>query len=132
MLRILKMSDWKTRVSDLFSTVESCGCTHIELNELTRTRIWDEMARKHGKRPVYSSYLQGYVQGLIDLRRDALYLTHLEFCFVGADGTQYSTRKGAARSTEEFYSAGRGCELNHLPKGHFWIKSGKPFYVGAA
>ena len=132
MKTILRTSDWKTRVGELFSTAESCGCSSTELNEWTKSRIWAELDRKHGTRPVYSNYLRGYVQGMIELRRDALYLTHLEFCYVGEDGTRYSTRKGALRSTDEFYDTGRGRELGSMLNGHFWIKTGKPFFVSAA
>ena len=128
MNKILDMSDWKTRVSDIFGAAESFGSTSDALNERIKTHIWDEMGRKHGKRAVYSNYLRGYVQGLTDLRRDMLYRAHLEFCYVGADGTRYSTRKGAARTTEEFFTAGKGSELGKLPNGHFWIKTGRPFY----
>lgn len=98
---------------------------------MIKRRLWDELARRYANgRRVYSLFLAGYAQGLIDAHRAENYLRHLEFCYIGADGTKYSTRKGAPRTTEEFYSSGRGCELADMPSGHFWIENGKPYFTG--
>lgn len=128
----LSMSDIKARVGDCFSSSRIQGMTSAQECELLNRRLFEELGRRYANgRSVYSVYLVGYAQGLIDAHRQENYAQHLEFCYVGSDGTRYSTRKGAARSTEEFYSQGRGHELGALPSGHFWIKNGKPYFTSA-
>ena len=132
MKTILSLSQIETRIEDVFSMSRLCGMTSAEENERVKTHIWDELNRKHGKRAVYSAWFCGYAAGLIAAARSANYAQHLEFCYVEND-VKFSTHKASShRSTEEFYSAGRGCELGSLPSGHFWKKSGKPYFVGAS
>jgi hypothetical protein len=129
---ILTMPQIATRVRECFTVSRLCGSTHVEELERVSRTIWQELGRKYSNgRPVYSRYLQGFAQGLIEAERFANYREHLEFCYVDKDGTKYSTRKGAARSTEEFYKACRGHELGKLPGGHYWIVTGKPYSTGA-
>lgn len=130
MKTILGLHQWKTRVSDVFSMAQCCGMTHAAMLEYLNEKVHSELNRKwaNGRR-VYSAYVSGFVSGLIQLQFDMLFRYHLHFCFVGSDGTVYSTHKGITPNTEEFYSSGRGCELSHLPSAHFWIKAGKPFNV---
>jgi len=53
---------------------------------------------------------------------------YLEFCYMGKDGVLYSThKKSKHRSTEEFYSSGRGHELFHLQGDHYWRGSKDKF-----
>jgi len=127
----LTMGEIRSRVSDLFATSRIQGMTSAEECDLLNRGLWGELGRRYANgRRVYSHYLAGYAMGLVDAHRADNYARHLEFCYLGADGTKYSTRKGAARSTEEFYAAGRGCELGSMPSGHFWIENGKPYFTG--
>jgi hypothetical protein len=130
MNKILTMSDWEVRVAEVFSMIRSCRMTSAAMNAYVKDKVWSESSRKHGRRSVYSTYVQGFVQGLVRARSNDLYHDHLEFCYVGADGVLYSThRQSTHRSTEEFYVAGRGHVLPTLPHGHFWKGTDKPFFM---
>jgi hypothetical protein len=127
---VLNMSQITTRVRDCFSMSRICGFTSKQECDYINAHLWAELNRtyKNG-RAVYSTYLRGFAAGLIESERFANYRWYLEFCYVGPDGTKYSTRKGAARTTQEFYDSGRGVELCDMPSGHYWIESGKPYFV---
>lgn len=125
--QILTLTQWETRVFELFSTVRVCRMTSAQVIERTDSAIYEELNRKHGTRAVYSSYVKGYVAGLISAARARIYAEQVEFCYV-IDGVIFSTHKTSShRLTEEFYSAGRGAELANYPSGHFWKDSNKPY-----
>jgi hypothetical protein len=126
---ILNMTQWETRVNDWFSIVTTCKLSHADMLDRQSKFIDAEINRKwaNGRR-VYSSYMSGYIQGLITAKRSELFRTWVEFCYVDADGVIYSTwNKSDRRKTEEFYSSERGHLLNDMEHGHYWINSDKKF-----
>lgn len=126
MKTILGLTQWESRVYDIFSMVISCKMQSEHENDLVRDRVHSELNRMHGERAVYSNYVKGYVSGLLAMHRAAL-RSKVEFCYV-KNGILFSTHKVSVhRSTEEFYSAERGCELGKLPCAHFWRGSDKPY-----
>lgn len=126
MKTILDLSDWYGRLYDLYSTVAICKMQSDHENDLVRDRIRVELNRKHGKRAVYSAYVHGYIAGLMEMHRAAIW-SKVEFCYV-ENGVLFSTHRDSThRSTEEFYSAGRGCEFGNLPCAHFWKGTDKPY-----
>lgn len=130
MPKILNMGQIANRVRDCFSMSRISGFTSKKECDYLNAHLWAELNRTHANgRAVYSSYLRGFATGLVESERFANYRWHLEFCYVAADGTKYSTRKGAESSTEFFYNSGRGFELCDMPSGHFWIESGKPYFA---
>jgi hypothetical protein len=129
MAAILGMMEWETRVADTYSMIESCRMNSADTLAYIRKWIDAELTRKHGSRAVYSQYLQGFVRGMCRARDNRIMRDLVEFCYV-ENGVLFSThRESAHRKTEEFYSAGRGCELAGMPSGFFWKGTDKPYFV---
>lgn len=106
--------------------VTLCKQTNDVLNDKLKTTLFDELIRKHGNRPVYSAYVQGYIRGLIDAKHDGIY-KFLEFCYF-IDGVLFTTSKtGSKRKVEEFYLSNNVGPLNDAPARHYWIDTDKPF-----
>ena len=125
----LGMLQWQARVSEVYSMVTLCKMEQSAELDYVQKHIRTELARKWGNRAVYSVYLQGYVQGLIDAQRERITRELTEFCYV-QNGILFSTHKQSThRLTEEFYSAGKGRELGNLPNGIYWRGSDKPYFV---
>lgn len=128
----LGMREWQTRVNDVYHMVTLCKMEQSAELEYVQTHISAELARKWGTRRVYSVYLQGYVQGLIDAKRERITRELTEFCYV-QNGILFSTHKQSShRLTDEFYSADKGSELGNLPNGIYWRGSDKPYFVKGA
>lgn len=128
----LGMLQWQTRVNDVYHMVTLCKMEQSAELDYVQKHIRTELARKWGNRAVYSVYLQGYVQGLIDAKREYITRELTEFCYV-QNGVLFSTHKQSThRLTEEFYSAGKGRELGNLPNGIYWRGSDKPYFVKGA
>lgn len=90
--------------------------------------VMDEVrSRTKGGKMRYSVFMIGYVSGLIAAQRDQLW-RKTEFVYRDRDGTLYSTAKNSIhRSTEEWYSSGRGSELGTLERAHVWLGTDKPY-----
>lgn len=129
---VLSMTQFETRVSDVFSMSIICGQTSGELQDRLTKHIFNEVSRTTGasKRKVYSVYMSGFVQGLITAARADLYKNHLEFCYL-IEGVLYSTHKTSEKqTTDQFYKNDTYKVLHNAPNGHYWKKSNKPFYIG--
>ncbi len=125
---VLTLSQWETRVSDAFHMVELCRMTSRAMRDYVQSKINAELCRETKTRPVYSRYERGYVHGLIRARETRIQNAMVEFCYL-KDGVLYSTHKQSThRTTEEFYSSGRGAELANLPSGFYWKGTDKPFF----
>jgi hypothetical protein len=112
-LALLKRDRALVQIRDLFSRARFYGLSHSEMCD-ERNAINERM----GKVPRWvKAFLDGYWQA----ETNRLYVDALEYAYVGEDGTRYSTRKDAPRTTEEFYRAGRGSELQHMLNRHFLI-----------
>jgi hypothetical protein len=61
-------------VRDVMSATVSFKMTHEASIERARARVWDTPLYKNAPR-----YVQGYVQGVYHILRDAMYLHHLEW-----------------------------------------------------
>lgn len=125
----LDMGQWKARVSDLFTDARMCRRTHGEILTMLSGRIYPELNRcTAGGRPVYTSYMKGYVYGLIDAQRDQIMRNEVEFCYL-VDGVLYTTSKRdtGKPSTEVFYAANRGHVLTDAPSAHYWIGTEKKY-----
>lgn len=128
MRKILSTLDWETRVGDTYHMVELCHMASAEANTYYAQQIDTELNRKHGTRSVYSAYVKGFVRGMCRTRDNHIMRDLVEYCYV-EDGVLFSTHKASThRSTEEFYSSGRGCELGNLPSGFYWKGTNKPFF----
>lgn len=123
------MIQWRTRVNEVYSMVTLCRMEQSAELEYVQKHIRAELGRKWGKRFIYSPYLQGYVEGLLDAKREHITRELTEFCYV-QNGILFSTHKQSThRLTEEFYSAGKGAELCSLPHGIYWRGSDRPYFV---
>lgn len=128
----LTVREWQTRVDSTYHMVILCKMEQSAELDYVAKHIRAELARKWGKRAVYSVYLHGYVQGLIDAKREYIARELTEFCYL-QNGILFSTHRDSThRLTEEFYSAGKGCELGRLPNGLYWRGSDKPYFVKGA
>lgn len=108
------------RIRDAVSTGRIMKMTHAEIHAKALA-VLNAMPKRmtQGER----TYARGYLQALLD----ALW-SEVEFCYRDASGTMFSTaRDTARRTTEEFYSTGRGCELGKLESAHIWKGSDKVF-----
>lgn len=129
MNRILSSMQWETRVSECYSMIELSRMPSADALAYIKQWIDAELTRKHGKRAVYSQYEQGFVRGMCRARDNRIVRDLVEFCYV-ENGILFSTHKDSThRKTEEFYTAGRGCELGNLPSGFFWKGTDKPWFV---
>lgn len=129
---IITLGELRVRIADVFSMSRICGMTSAQEQDRLKQFVWDELNRQwaNGRR-VYSQYVCGYAQGVIEQQRADNYRWHLEFCYIAPDGTKYSTHKTSKHpSTDTFYARGEGSKLNDMPSGHYWIESGKPYFVG--
>jgi hypothetical protein len=128
--KILGMGEFKTRVGDVFNMIKVCRMTHTASLDLIKEKLWNEADRKHGERRVYSNFMRGYVQGLIDAQRDDIERNHLEFCYL-VDGVYFTTSKQdtGKRKTEEFYDGtGKARILSDSPNGSMWKGTDKIYY----
>ena len=129
MKTILSTYQWESRVGEVYSALESFRMPSAKHQAYIVERIDVELNRKHGTRSVYSAYVKGFVRGMCRARDNRVMRDLVEFCYV-KDGVLYSTHKASThRSTEEFYSTGRGCELGGLPSGFYWKGTDKPFFM---
>lgn len=116
-------------VSNIFITASACRWTHSRLVDELGTKVWTPLNQRfpNGKRK-FSQYLCGYASGLVHAYTDAIWRNDVEFVYRSTDGALFSTSKNSThRSTEEFYSAGRGCELGNMDCAHVWRGTDKPF-----
>jgi hypothetical protein len=130
-LSILTQRGFQIRIEDCYSMARVCRMDSKAARAYLEKHVLFELARTTGKtkRPVYSVFMKGFVSGYCRALDNARYRDDLEFCYL-KDGILYSTHKESIhKSTEEFYSSGRGCELGSLPSGHYWRFSDKPFFV---
>jgi len=107
-------------IRDAYSTSRSLKSTA----EVTSERVSNIFKALPKSTPRHvREFLRGYNHAL----NDALW-SDVEFCYRDAEGVLYSTHRGSThRSTEEFYSTGRGCELGNLECAHVWRGTDKPY-----
>lgn len=131
-MKILTHREFEIRIEDCYHMARVCRMTSIAARDYLEKHVLSEVNRTIGKvrpRPVYSYGMRGFVSGYCRALDNARYRNDLEFCYV-ENGILFSTNKDSLhRSTEEFYAAGRGCELPYLQSGHYWRFSDKPFFV---
>lgn len=129
---ILTHREFETRIADCYHMARVCRLTSEEALDRLQKHVLSEVNRTIGKvrpRPVYSYHMKGFVSGYCRALDNARYANDLEFCYM-QNGILFSTHKESIhRKTEEFYAAGKGCELGDLPSGHYWKFSDKPFFV---
>lgn len=126
---VLTMGQWQARVNEVFTMARECRWPHNKILLCISDRIFTELYSKTaGQRMRYTSYIHGYVQGLIDAERRTIAMNEVEFCYL-VEGVLYSTSKKETGKpkTEEFYSKGQGHILNDAPSGHYWIGTDKPY-----
>ena len=77
----------------------------------------------------YSVEMAGYVRGYIAACRDALWQNDVEFCYKGADGKLYSTRRDSSHDTTETLYAMNltSAQWAAMPRAHVWKGTDKPF-----
>ncbi len=126
------MIEWRTMVNEVYSMVTICKMEQSAELDYVQKHLRTELARKWGKRFIYSTYMQGFVEGLIDAKRERITRELTEFCYV-QNGILFSTHKQSThRLIEEFYKADKGHELSSLPNGIYWRGSDKPYFVKGA
>ena len=102
----------------LYSRAESFGFTSQKINEEYSKII-----------PQAPAWVRAYVDGYRRALDDALYRDKLEFCYIH-EGIRYSVRDGAEHGTDQLYAMIEPSTIPKLVHGHFWIKTGKPFFIG--
>lgn len=124
---ILSLSEFQTRVHDAIFSAEQCHLNSSELHEKFN-QIRDEVySRTPGGRSRYDRWTHGSVCGMIQYAHNSLW-QQVEFCYRDNEGTIFSTEKNSIhRSAEEFYAAGRGCELANMECAHLWRGTSKPY-----
>lgn len=95
-----------------------------ETGEQLNARIAKIREELNSKTPAgrwrYCEFERYNVSGYIAARHDDIW-EHVEFCYRDESGTLFSTHRDSThRKTEEFYAAGRGCELGKLEGAHVW------------
>jgi hypothetical protein len=114
-----------SRLQEIYSTARIVGLSSAEVQEMRSERVSRVLTQAKAPEWVHT-YVQGYEACIVD----GLYRNELEFCYVGPDGTMYSTHKETThRSTEEWYAAGKGHELGNLPAGHFWKGTARAWFM---
>lgn len=85
----------------------------------------------YGKAPYHA---KRFVEGYAKRMREELYKDSLDFRRIAPDGTIYSSRKGEPGCSDMDSLYGKpnvdGKPMFHAwPTGHYWRKTGKPFFV---
>lgn len=134
MKTILTLSAWETRVANCFNATISYKHNQAQHLEYIDKHIHAELTRKHGPRPVYTEFVQGYVKGLCCARRADMMQNHIEFCYV-VDGIMYSVNKQSTHATTRDYcdkvnpeTGGAVLCRDDTVRGLFWLDSDKRFF----
>ena len=115
-------------LKDAMSLAETFSMTHEE--ELERV---SKALAILGKAP---SWAKSYLSGFLAARSEERYNSGmLVFAHVSPKGLLYTAHKGVVRkpfrSSKTIYAKGKGAEMSKWPSGHFWAKTGKPFFIGS-
>lgn len=125
---ILSHLQIETRIADIFSTAQICKQTSQELRERLCTFLAELNERTPGGNRRYSVELVGYARGFAAAYDRRLMQEQVEFVYRDKAGVIFSTwRQSTHRSTEEFFSTGRGIELGEMEAAHVWRGTDKPF-----
>lgn len=124
--KILSMRDFETRVNDAYSMIKICRMQHMRAIDYLNEHVYNELARKHGERRVYSAFMQGYVAGLIAGHRTDIDRNHLEFCYL-IDGILHTTAKTdtGKPKVEIFYGTAYISKVQDAENGHVWKGTNK-------
>ena len=119
----------QTRIADIVITGTSCRSTHAEMHARFMEIVLTPLnSRAPSGRRRHSAYLSGYAEGFYNAHMEHVWRDQVEFCYRDVDGVLYSVwRESTHRLTEEFYKAGRGCELGNMECAHVWCGTNKPF-----
>jgi hypothetical protein len=110
----------RSRISNIFHAAKTYGSNHMELNNM-----YLEFVNKHPKS--LPRWIKSYWEGIRDVHMDLTYRYELEFCYI-IDGVRVSTWKQSPIYYETLgYNVRQLCDC---PCGHYWIKTGKPFFEG--
>lgn len=123
------LSRIETAIRDIYSMHRIAKSPHTRILETLKAQVWEPINSRtaSGKRR-FSAYVAGYASGVAAQCHHELHRDHLEFCYRDENGVLYSTHRASThRRTEEFYAAGRGCELSRMPSTHVWKGSDRPF-----
>lgn len=120
-----------TLIREINSVAYHAKETADQLHGRYRQIMQETNSRTKSGRRRYSVWFAGFVAGLIHAEMQANW-QKVEFVYRDQDGVIYSTMKGSShRSTEEFYSTGRGSELGQMERAHVWIGTDKPYTAWA-
>lgn len=109
------------KINDIFHMAKLCGHTSQQM-----TAKWIEYKRTLPKK--VPSWIHWYWRGIWDTKMSSLYRYDLEFCYIVND-IKYSIRK----DSDMYYgkhdiSPKQLCD-NQQSSGHYWIKTGKPYFI---
>lgn len=125
--KILGMYDFEMKVYSLYTNARIFNVSSDTIRERLDQCIYTELNSVTPKgKARYSRYMKGYVTGLVAMCNKEMY-NHVEFCYE-INNVLFSTHKDSKRrTTEEFYTNGRGHEL--LDKqGYFYYKNSDTKY----
>lgn len=124
----ISLMQLETKVNDVFSMAKVCHWSSSELSERCNKYLTEPINEKYpsGKRK-HSTWLAGYVSGLIAANRSIIWREHVEFCYL-VDGVLYSTHKDSDKpTTEQFYERGEGNILADSEGRHYWKGTDRAF-----
>jgi len=108
------------RINSIFHGAEVYGWTSKQLNDNYLNFVLDQPKS-------LPKWIKHYWEGVRDLNQHLLYRYKLEFCHI-IDGVRVSNWKESPIYYEKLgYSVS---QLSNCPNGHYWIKTGKPYFIG--
>lgn len=107
-------------INSIFHQAKTYGHNHMQLN-----KDYLDFVKNHPKS--LPRWIKSYWDGVRDLNMALLYRYELEFCYI-INGIRVSTWKDSPINYEKMGFEVR--QLTNCPCGHYWIKTGKPFFEG--
>jgi hypothetical protein len=110
----------KEIIAGIFSSGKAYGLNHIEMHN----RYMELVNRQPKSIP---RWIKSYWEGIWDVYMGFTYRYDLEFCHI-VNGIRVSNHKESPIYYEKLGISVR--DLCNKPCGHYWIKTGKPFFEG--
>lgn len=112
-----------SRIVDLYSKAIIYGMTSEEISK-------ELIAITHPKSPKgIPEWVTWYCRGVSDTLSNQLYQNHLEFMYTLDDGNRYSVNRDSKRYYEKHGVTPRELHERQISNGHYWIKTGKPYFI---
>jgi hypothetical protein len=97
-------------------------------SNFVKTVVAEVQSKTPTGRRRYSSYMEGYVQGLYRASTNHIMQYEVEFCYKYKDTLYTTSKKNPSKpTTKELYGMNPPVDFNNLERGFYWVGSERPF-----